>query len=231
MLSFTQCFSAKFPCRFCLIGHSKLSSIFHESQCQMRTEQNYLQDLDRINLTETGIAGESVCPDYRNNSILHLMSVDIMHDLLEGAFEYDLGLILYRFIVNAKYFTLEELNDRIRVLDYGQEQNKSQPIKESQIKNKHIKMSASELLSFIRNIGVFIGHKIPLQDKHWNLIILMKNIIDIVTAPVIQKGVADYLEVLISEYLSSLTVLFPGCLKPKHHFLIHYAELMRKLGS
>lgn len=40
---------------------------------------------------------------------------------------------------------------------------------------------------------------------------------------------SDYLEILIEEHHNLYINLF-GDLKPKHHFLVHYPNLMRKIG-
>ena len=38
------------------------------------------------------------------------------------------------------------------------------------------------------------------------------------------------MESLIAQYLIGLTELFPESLKPKHHFLVHYPTIMRRMG-
>ena len=92
-------------------------------------------------------------------------------------------------------------------------------------------MSASETLCFVRNIGVLIGHWVTdKKDDYWKVIILLTDIIDIVTAPVIHTGTADYLQLLVSKYLSLLTSLKFDYLKFKHHILIHYSRLMKLVG-
>ena len=129
------------------------------------------------------------------------------------------------------YFTGEDLNDRIAYFDYGNEsRNKLIAIKMTKIIEKYIKMSAAEALGFVCNIGLLIGELVPEADPHRQIIILLKGIIDIVTSHVVYIGIADRLESLVNEHLWRLKDLFPGCLKPKHHLLLHYPDLMRRLG-
>ncbi|CAD6227245.1 GSCOCG00011950001-RA-CDS [Cotesia congregata] len=155
-----------------------------------------------------------------------------MHDILEGVLEYDLGLILNYFIKEAKLFSLDNFNDRIESLYYGPDEirNKPRDIKKNQITEKYLKVSAAEALCVIRNLGVLIGHFIPVDDLHWKLCIYLKVIIDIVTSPIIHDDLCDYLQRQISEYLRLLTSLFSNCLKPKHHFLLHYSRVMKLMG-
>jgi len=56
-----------------------------------------------------------------NNSfhVTENYAVDIMHDLLEGVCKYDIGLMLNKMIFSCKYFTLNTLNDRIELFNYG----------------------------------------------------------------------------------------------------------------
>ncbi|XP_057335120.1 uncharacterized protein LOC130673922 [Microplitis mediator] len=231
MLGFISCFSSHHPCRFCSINRQEINTIFTESLCDLRTSETYHQDLMKNKPSETGIARQSVLSKIESSTAIDLLTVDVMHDILEGTAEYDLGLILNYFITTAKFFTLDELNNRIESLYYGDEaRNKPRTLKKAQINEKYVKMSAAEALCLIKNIGVLIGHFIPRNDPYWKLCILLKEIIDIVTSTVIHFDLCDYLENLISEYLRSLTLLFPGCLKPKHHFLLHYARIMRLMG-
>ena len=125
-----------------------------------------------------------------------------MHDLLEGGNEYDLELILQHFIVVKHYFTCDDLNDRIASFDYSKKsRNKPIAITMTKIMEKHIKMSAPEALCFLRNISLLIGELVPEGDPHWQIIILLKNIIDIVTSHVVYTSIADRLESIVKEYL------------------------------
>lgn len=232
MLGFVGSFSSHYPCRFCLINRADINSTFDESNCILRTDENYKNDLLKSNPAETGIARPSVLSDIKSSTTIDLLIVDVMHDILEGILEYDFGLILNYFIKEAKFFSLDNFNDRVESLYYGPDEirNKPQDIKKNQINEKYLKVSAAEALCVIRNIGVLIGHFIPVDDLHWKLCIYLKLIIDIVTSTIIHDDLCDYLQRQISEYLRLLTSLFPNCLKPKHHFLLHYSRVMKLMG-
>ena len=74
-------------------------------------------------------------------------------------------------------------------------------IKQHHINDKYINMSASETSCLMRNIRVSIGEYVPEDNEYWKIIILLKEILDFVTVPLILDSIADYLERLISEYL------------------------------
>ena len=52
---------------------------------------------------------------------------DIMHDVLEGALQYELKLMLRSFIFQEQYLTLFEINDSIQYLDLGYVEIKDYP--------------------------------------------------------------------------------------------------------
>lgn len=232
MFGFAKGFTANYPCLFCKVHSKNLSATFHESDCEMRTTENYFEDYLAHSVSHTGIRELSVFHDLKNVSVFDLLTVDILHDIAEGVWEYDAGLILNQFIVEDKFFTLDELNKRIVDFNYGPDDGRNKPrqITEKQISDKHIKMSASESFGLLKNIGVIIGDKVPEDNEYWQVIILLKEILDIVTAPYFDEEILVHLDSLIESYLISLVDLFPGSLKTKHHQFLHFSRVMRAKG-
>lgn len=72
-------------------------------------------------LSETGVARQSVLSKIKFSTAIDLLTVDVMHDILKGTCEYDLGLILNHFISSENFFTLDTLNNRIESLYSGHE--------------------------------------------------------------------------------------------------------------
>lgn len=52
---------------------------------------------------------------------------DVMHDLLEGALQYGVKLMLRIFIRTERYFTLEVFNSRLTNLELGYMEKKDRP--------------------------------------------------------------------------------------------------------
>lgn len=155
-----------------------------------------------------------------------------MHDLLEGVCQYDLGNILHHFILEKSYFTLSDFNTAIRGFGYIRNDKQSMPadLTIHHLKNKRYMMSAAEMLSLTRNLPMIIGHLVPQDSEHMELIVFMHKIIWCVTEKYSQVDTYELLDTLIAEYLTCLQELFPDCFKPKHHFLIHYGRVMELLG-
>lgn len=55
------------------------------------------------------------------------------------------------------------------------------------IRNQKLKMSASEMMFFVRHFGLIIGDLVPEDDEVWRLYIVLTEILDIVTAPYVRQ--------------------------------------------
>lgn len=71
-----------------------------------------------------------------NFHVFDNLSVDSMHDVLEGICRYDVGKILEYFMYQKKFLTLKFLNDKIISHDFGS--NNLSCLVESQIKEKKL---------------------------------------------------------------------------------------------
>lgn len=113
-LGFSESFMANFPCRFCKCSKFDCNYSVTYNNNNLRNEENYLQDLITNNVSETGIKEPCVWNQINGFHAVYNYSVDLMHDVLEGVCSYDISNILYEFILNFKYFSLETLNNRIQ---------------------------------------------------------------------------------------------------------------------
>lgn len=225
-------FSGDYCCRFCLIDRSQIKDSYEVKDSLLRTQTQYDLQVEAKDFDSAGIKSRSCFNDLPGYNVIDSMCVDMMHDVLEGVCQYDLGKILNVYIYKKKYFTLEVLNNRVRGFDYGpiEKRNKPPDITQNHMKNECIIISLAEMLCLIRNIHLILGDLIPEHDEYWSLIILLKKIVDITTAKALLKNTSLYFKKLVSEYLKKLLILFPNFLKFKHHVLIHYSYLFLKFG-
>ncbi|KAJ8682314.1 hypothetical protein QAD02_018106 [Eretmocerus hayati] len=69
------------------------------------------------------------------------------------------------------------------------------------------------------------------EDEVWLCTLLMTEIVEIICSPSIHESHVPYLDELICHYLEKRKSLFPSTkLRPKHHYLRHYAALIRLFG-
>lgn len=151
ILGLTQSFTSNYFCRFCRIDKNAASVSINENSQLLRNTENYEIDLN----TQTfGIKSPCIWNTLKNFHLTENLSVDVMHDILEGICRYDLGNILYHFICVDKIFSLDTLNNRIKFYNFF-DKNKPPLITRNQLLRKHIIFSASEMNSFTKKNCVF----------------------------------------------------------------------------
>lgn len=77
---------------------------------------------------------------------------------------------------------------------------------------------------------MILGDVVLPENKHWQLIILLTEIVQIVTAPAISKHWLSYLKYQISDFCEALQELSPINFITKVHYLIHYPRLIEEYG-
>ena len=74
-----------------------------------------------------------------------------MHDVLEGALQYEIKLMLWMMIAEKRYFTLDTLNTRMENLELGYMESKDRPTP----------ISDTTLFSsgvFLKQAGMYLHH-------------------------------------------------------------------------
>lgn len=232
ILGFTEGFSANYPCRRCKLHKNECKRVVEESSENLRNITNYEADVSANNFPKTGINFESVLNELPYIHVTNIYVFDIMHDLLEGVAP-DILVNMINFYIRKKYFYLDQLNHRIESFDYGRGYKTTKP---SQIKSSSLKgeiklaQNASQTLCLVLHFPLILGDLIPDEDKAWNLFKIFREILLILISDRISKGGIIYLDLLISEFLTTYQEVFKKPLKPKHHHLTHYASSIEQIG-
>lgn len=80
---------------------------------------------------------------------------------------------------------------------------------------------------------LLIGDRIrnPCENAAWQLMLQLREIVELICAPEITTDQVAYLKILIEEYIYFRRQLFPNeTLKPKHHYLLNYPQLIAYFG-
>jgi len=231
MLGFVQSFSANYYCRICRSHKHDLQTMLKESVESIRNKNNYESDITTANVSETGINECCAFNKIPNYHVTVNSVCDFMHDVSEGVARYDMAVII-NCLINHEYFSLEDLNQRILLFEYGMTESKNipPPISQNHLKNNSIIMSASEMLCLVRYFGLIVGELIPLETEIWKLYLYLRKIIDICCARVLQPECATLLDNLISEHNRLYLKFSNSLLKPKFHILTHYGRLLLQNG-
>jgi len=118
LLEFSKSFSANFFCRFCKASKASTIVMHEEDLSLMRNAHNYSDDVASMNFSEIGIYQELLLNQVTGFHVTQNYCIDIMHDLFEGVCHYDLCNIIMYYIVTAKLFSLETLNNRKMNFNY-----------------------------------------------------------------------------------------------------------------
>lgn len=239
LAGFLESFKVDKFCRFCLASNRDAQQQEVRSGFfQLRDKDSHDRQVQEVRgdttLTQTyGV--KRACPLTENLEHFHVVTgypPDILHDLFEGIVPTELSLCL-KNLIGKRYFTLDTLNQTIRQFKYTftDKTNRPQIIGKGFSTKGSIGGNAHENWCLIRLLPLLIGHCVPEGDDTWEILMLLKDIIELAVAPRHTEETLHFMECKISEHRWLLQSTFSGFqLKPKHHYLEHYPYLVRKFG-
>lgn len=237
-LKFAGSFSAKFYCRYCRRAKEFLQYDLTECEEYIRTNENYEIDVS-LKQSESGLTGRSVFNRLSSFHAIKNFFADCMHDL------YSSGVCLYGFVeiisycvYTKRYCTLSDINKQRKSLNnYHFEQAMSRMpdldeiyIKSKKSKSVSMRMTANEMAVFSNYFTFILGPFVPSDDPVWKYARVLIQMIDIINLPVFTTKDLGNLSDLVSEHHSLYITLFNQQLKPKQHFLTHYARIIKNSG-
>lgn len=231
LLGFSKSFNSTF-CRLCIMSKKDSQNTVSEQPNLRRTYENYETQILQKNPSETGIVEKCVFHKIPSFHVADNLSVDAMHDVMEGICHYDICNALLYFIEEKKYFTLQTLNKRKKQFDYGELEigNICQDISLNHIKKKHLRMSASEMLTFILYFPIMVGDLVPTDDRVWEFILILIEIIDTILLFELSAFDINAFKMNVEKHNQMYLNIFNDTLKPKFHILTHYPEVMESCG-
>ena len=218
-------------CRHCRVHRSD----FHVNplKCaEIRTVASYQEaiSLSTGMSNYLGIKHSSIFNELNHFHVVGGLPPCVAHDIFEGVLQYDMILFI-NYFVSKNWFSIQSLNDRILNFKYlGPDRNsKPAPVKSG---SSRLDGNAAQNWAFLRLFPILVIHNVEdVEDPIWHLLLLLKEIVEICTAPIISQEMIAYLDVITAEYLHYRAILFPLVpLRPKHHFLTHYSYLTSVYG-
>lgn len=214
---------------------SEMQTASIEIADKRRNRHNYYEDVLKNDLSTTGVMEYSCFNEIPLFHVTDSSAEDSTHVVEEGVLHYNLLPSLRYFIYEQKYFTLEELNRRIKFFDYNEEekQNIPMPIAKKRLTSKKIKklkMTASEMSNFAHNLIFIIGDLIPEDDEVWQFVLTTIQFFDLSYLPCYAEEDLNEMKITIARMNDSYQQLIEDTLKPVHHFTIHYPEDTRNFG-
>lgn len=234
---FNYSFNAKYYCRICFATSEECKELFVENKSLLRDIESYISDVIK---KSRGVLEECIFNKLPRFHICENLSLDMMHDLLGGEGKDTLELVLTEVIIKDKAITLLDFNKKLKQFDFGYEtSNRPRPLKiESCIASDaecygsstkiKAKQSASQMLCFLRYLPFILDNLIPTNSPTWNLYILLRKIIGLVTSPEYLECDIDQVQILIEQFLKLFSTVYR--MKPKPHFMIHIPLIMKNNG-
>lgn len=231
ILGFTPSFNHNFFCRFCKAIKSSTHKMCIDDQSLSRNLLNYDEDVNADDISSTGIKEFSIFNMINSFHVTTNFAVDIMHDIFEGVCHYDMCHII-KYLTSCNYFSLRTLNVRKQMFNYGEIEigNISPKITEAHLTNSHLKMTAREMMTFMHLFPLMVGDLVPRDDHVWLFLLNLSEIIDILLLYEIPSGLAERLRHLIKQHHLDYVRFFNDTLKPKHHLMTHYFQIIFQSG-
>ncbi|XP_055701102.1 uncharacterized protein LOC129800610 [Phlebotomus papatasi] len=225
ILGFVKSFNKTQFCRFCVFPEKDFQKVFHEKSTRIRTMKDYIEDGQN---NTNGVTHRSIFADLTYFDMFEILTVDCMHDFLEGICAFTMT----SFLKEAMKFdnnVIQNLNERIKHFSYGEAfiRDKPSPIV---LDKSNLGQHAAQCWCLISHFPFFMDGITPTTCKEkMEVIFQLLDVMSIVFAPKISTGQISILEILISDFLENYTTFF-GHMKPKFHLLIHYPNVIRRLG-
>ncbi|XP_031329046.1 uncharacterized protein LOC116160057 [Photinus pyralis] len=230
VLGLNENFSGNYFCRFCRCCKEDTQEMCSENNDFSRNANNYT--LDVLN-KDFGIKSYCLFNDLLYFHSTTNLCCDVMHDIFEGICRYEMAKIIFGLCKYKRYFSIIQLNRRIKYFDYNERVdigNRIPPIMENQVNKGYLHMSSSEMYAFVIYFSILVGDLVDVEDDYWKFYLCLFDIINIIMNDIISSEEINYLAILINDHHSMYRTLFTEKLKPKHHFLTHYPRSIKSVG-
>lgn len=227
----------EYCCRFCTCNRSEIHTLCVEDQSKLRTIQHYNKQIEKINdMTKidfkesTGIARYCALNDLKYFHMISSMVPDIMHDILEGTAPFLLKH-LFESIITEDIFSEKQINDKIQYFDYGRKNHAHLP-SDIGLQKRSLGQNATQMLCLLQHLPFIFYHDrdhSALQHR-WKCVQSLLHILQIVNSSEMDNDDVNSLAHWTEIHLTSIRSVFGLNLLPKHHFMTHYASVIRAMG-
>lgn len=235
-LGFANSFSCKYNCRFCENSSVEYQDIYDESQCRMRTKENYEQRIESIkSLTKIdykvtcGIKSYCELNKLQYYHIIENKSIDIMHDINEGVIPKCMH-IFFSKLLTLKLFNEKQLVQKIQYFDFGEMYQKNIP-SILVLSKENLGQNATQSKCLFFHLP-YIFYEYRNDERLADAWAAIKCLLRI-TQTVYSKKIIERDLISMEEDISNFIQLHKrmgGSVAPKIHFMIHYANTIRQMG-
>lgn len=258
ILGYVECFVATNSCRLCECTREEIQKTFIEIPSKMRQKSDYNELIHQLeNQDGSNVRGIKMFCVLNNLKFYHMMenrSVDLMHDMNEGKFSYQLisfvsfaifysnfglhsipGVIpffiefFFSTIMQKKIASMDNIVQMVRDYNYGHLDKRNKP---SLVKTgrKNVGQNASQSYCLMKYLPfIFWKFKDELA-REWATMCQLLQIMTITYSIEMDDDDVKRLEELIEGHLYRLAMVHLVTLFFKHHLLTHYPNCIRTSG-
>ena len=234
---FQESFNVEKFCRFCMVSREDIQTCdVRSGNFVLRSPELYDNAVNLLKQSELlsvdGVKQECPLNRLKGFHACKGFPPDFLHDLLEGIVPVELSLCLDYFI-SKKYFTLEEINSEIQgfPFKFSDKTNRPQKVPSTFQRNNTLRGNGHENWSLVHFLPLIIGHRVPEGDQVWELVLELKDLVELLSTSHFTSDSLCCLQSKISDHRQLLLTVFPqNKLRPKHHFIEHYPYLIQKFG-
>lgn len=215
----------------CVFDKNSTHTLAVENISVLRNKQNDDENVLNNDYKNTGIYEESIFNKICNYHVTENYAVDIMHDIYEGICVYNMNHII-NHLMKLGFFNLDTLNSRKQGFNYGDTEvgNMSPPIVQIKLNTLKFKMSSREMQTFVHFFPLLVGDLVPENNEIWLFFINFLELIDMLLQSNFREQHILTLQNHIRYHNNKYVELYNDTLKPKHHFLLHYCNVIKKSG-
>lgn len=233
LLGLHASFASNHYCRICLTLKSDCQSMTKENPNVLRTMCDYDKCVEVLQSNEKnketfGVKSYCHLNDIKHFHIMRNISVDFMHDILEGLISFTL-LEVFEYCTNRNIATIDQIESLVECFNFGELDKCAKPSK-IKLDKKNLGQSASQSYCLFKSIPFILFKLKEFLHDIWEPVGTLLQILTIITSHSITECDVERLESLVQKHLDSFIKIFGKHLKPKQHLLLHYARVIRSMG-
>lgn len=237
LAGFVENFSGEYVCRFCTGRFSDFQTKpVVSSDFILRSKESHKEHVKCAEDSGKPCLGvKRACVLTKNLSYFDVTTgypPDILHDLLEGVVPVELAQCL-GVLISKKYFSLNTLNKVILCFPYKGDDKTNRPhiVPQTFLSKNTIGGNAAENWTLLRLLPLMIGDTVPEGESVWEIVLDLKEIVELAVAQIHTEESIGYLQWKISDHRQKYQEAFPNKkLLPKHHYIEHYPHMIRCFG-
>lgn len=235
LFGFAEGFNAEYYCRFCECTKEDAQKLVEENASKRRSINGYEKQVDRLkndpdlSLKQTkGVKKSCVFNELPYFHVLSNLSIDIMHDICEGAIPYFLAEF-FRYCSEHRIVSHQDSIRRIRDYNYGLLNKKNIP-SQLRIDRHNLGQSAIQSYTIMVHMPFIYGNKKNELKDVWPIMTSLLTLMHIIFSYTINQAAIEQYKTSAKIHLSGMRDIFEIKLKPKHHNLLHGAEVICQMG-